>query len=213
MSVNSITNDILYNSALLNGTKNNEESLLEELASQKEKTEETKEAMLSPGRKLTRATSNASEALAELEAKGITVNRKNIASEIEQREAEFKLAVAASLKALGVDENIEFKLSLNEKGDIIVNTSNADKNKVQQFFDNNPAFSEEFKKIESLKNLHKNMESSQGMSQTGIRRSIQLENADVYLQGLSNGNDSYSPLILAYSKNSMVALAGVNINV
>lgn len=212
-SINNAINNALYNSPLLSNTNKNEESLVEQMKNQKNKSEEIKEAMLSPGRRMSRAASNASEAIAELQAKGISINKESIAAEVKQRESDFQVLVSGYLKALGVDEEIEFKVALDGNGKIIVNTSHGDKDKVQQFFDNNPELSDEFKNIESLKNLQKSMETNQSMNQADIRRNIQLENLDAFFQGMDSGNDTGTPLIMAYGKNSILALAGVNLNV
>lgn len=215
MSVSSVTGSLLYNSELLNGTsKQEEDNLLDKLT--KEKSEQNKaaeEVGASPGRKLLRAASGASDALADLKAKGVPVTLKNVNQEIQKKESEFQLLVAASLKALGVDEDIEFKIALDENGKIIVNSSHEDKDKVQNFFDNTPELGDEFKKIESLRNLRKNMETSRSMDVTSIRKSVQLENIGAYFQGMEQGGDSFSPLILAYSKSSIMAMAGVNLSV
>lgn len=212
MSINSV-DSILYNSELLNGTnKKEDESLLEQLAKQKSE-QTTEEAILSPGRKLLQSATSASEALAEMKKNGIPVNQQNVAQEIERKETEFQLLVATSLKALGVDEDIEFKIALDENGKIIVNSSHEDKDKVQNFFDNNPELADAFKGIESLKNLQKNMENSRSMDTTSIRKSVQLENMNAYFQGIEQGQDAFGPLILAYSKTSIMAMAGVNLSV
>lgn len=216
MSISSIANSILYNSELLSTTSNtDEESPLEKLIAERNGTSSstTDETVLSPGRKLLRASSSASEALATLKANGLAVTQENVEQEIEQKETEFQLLVKTSLKALGVDEDIEFKIALDENGKIVVNSSHEDKSKVQNFFDNTPALADEFKSIESLKNLQKNMQDSRGVDATSIRRSIQLENMDAYFQGLEEGQSSSSPLILAYSKNSIMAMAGINLSV
>lgn len=216
MSISSIANSILYNSELLSTTSNTgEESPLEKLIAEKNGTgsSTTDETALSPGRKLLRAASGASEALAGLKEKGLAVTLDNVEQEIQRKETEFQLLVETSLKALGVDEDIEFKIALDENGKIVVNSSHEDKNKVQNFFDNTPALADEFKNIESLKNLQKNMQNSQGADMANIRRSIQLENMDAYFQGLQESQGSSNPLILAYSKNSILAMSGIDLSV
>ena len=62
-------------------------------------------------------------------------------------------------------------------------------------------------------NLQKNMQNSQGADMANIRRSIQLENMDAYFQGLQENQGSSSPLILAYSKNSILAMSGIDLSV
>jgi len=212
MSINSI-GSTLYNSELLNGTnKKEDESLLDQLANQKSG-QATDESALSPGRRLLQSASGASEALAEMKKNGVPVNLQNVDQEIQKKEAEFQLLVATSLKALGIDEDIEFKIALDENGNIIVNSSHEEKDKVQNFFDNNPELTDVFKGIESLKNLQKNMQNSRSTDTASIKRSVQMENMNAYFQGIEQGQDAYGPLILAYSKTSILAMAGINMNV
>lgn len=215
-SITSIVNQYSLQNSLVNESSSEEtnESLSAKLRKDiEDKAEKTKQQAISPGRKLLQAATEASRALEALREKGIPIKAADISEEASRMEEEFQLKIKVALKALGVDENIEFKLGLNKSGKIVVNADHADKDAVQAFFDANPKLSEELKDIESLKNLQKTMSNnSKGMSTVDIRRSIQLENMNAFYSGLNN-DDSYSSLIMSYTKSSISALSGINVKV
>ena len=212
MSIDSIVNNSWYTSPLLDNNKEEEESLLEQLAGERsKKNTETAEA-LSPGRKLLQAASEASDAISSMRQNGTPITKEGVDSEIQRKEMEFQMIVSASLRALGVDEDIEFKIALDENGNLVAEGDHPDIDKVQKFFDENPELAEEFKSIESLKNFRKNMDTAP-MSSTSLRRSLQLENMNAYFQGMEEGQNSYSPLIMSYANNSLLALSGINLSV
>ncbi len=209
MSISSIVGNKGY-SALLDNS-NNEQNLLDKLAEEKAKSKTgSNESIVSPGRKQLRAYTSTGDALASLKENGIPITRESVATEIERRELQFQLLVSSSLKALGIDEDIEFKITLDDNGKIIVNSSHEDKDKVQNFFDSTPELAEKFKNLESLKNLSKSMERTP-VSMTSLRKSIQLENMDSFFRGMEQA--SYSSLILSYSKSSILSLAGIDMSV
>lgn len=215
-SINSIVNQYSLQNSLVNESSSEEsnESLSARLKKEKEdKTAQVKQQALSPGKKLLQAATEASRALEGLKEKGIPIKSADIAKEASRMEEEYQLKIKVALKTLGVDEDIEFKLGLGKSGKIVVNAEHEDKDLVQSFFDANPELSEELKDIEALKNLQKTMTgNSKEMSTVDIRRSIQLENMHAFYSGLG-GDDSYSSLIMSYTKSSISALAGVNIKV
>ena len=216
MSISSVVNQYTYQSSLLNETnsENETDSLIARLKKEKEgEAEETQQQSLSPGRKLLQAATNATRALEALKEKGIPVKSGDIAEEAARMEEEFQLKIKLALKTMGVDEDIEFVLGLDEAGKIVVNADHEDKDLVQAFFNANPELSEELSDIEALKNLHKTMtNNSKGMSSVDIRKSIQLENLDAFYSGFES-DDGYSSLLMAYTKNSISALAGLNLKV
>lgn len=212
MSIDSIVNNARYNSALL-GSNTTEESdkIAEELRKEKGK-ETVKEKDVSPGRKVLKAFNKAEAAINYCRNKGLPINSSSIEEESLKMEATFQLKVKASLKLLGVDENIEFKLALDASGKIVVNTDHPDKDKVQNFFDNTPGLADEFKNIQDLKNLKNVMQESKGMTGSQIRSSIQADHLHTFLNGMDK-NESYSPLILSYGKSKLTSLAGINLSV
>ena len=167
---------------------------------------------ISPGRRQVQAYANAGSALAALRENGTAITRESVAAELERRELEFELLVSSSLKAMGIDEKIEFKLGLDSSGKLIVNSAHPDRERVQAFFDNTPALADKVKDIESLRNLSRSMESSP-VSMISLRRSLQLENLNAFFEGLEKTEQSYGSLILSYSNSSLTALTGLNINV
>ena len=215
-SITSLVNQYSLQNSLLNESSNEDsnESLSAKLRKDIEaKAEQSKQQAISPGRKLLQAATEASRALEGLREKGIPIKSGDIAEEASRMESDYQLKIKVALKALGVDEDIEFKLGLDKSGKVVVNAEHADKDTVQAFFDANPELSEELKDIEALKNLQKTMtNNSKGMSAVDIKRSIQLENMNAFYSGL-NGDDSYSSLIMSYTKNSISALAGINVKV
>ena len=173
---------------------------------------------LSPGRRLLSASASAKEALEQMRARGVAINKENIASELQTLEEGFQAKVKLGLKAIGVDEKADFKVGLDESGKIIVNSEHADKDKIQKYFDDNPDLADLFKNIEALKNLKQVMvENASKANPIEIRKSIQMESIDALLSGFDGkgGNSSslFSPLILSYGNNSLSSFKGLNLKV
>ena len=215
MSISSVTGNNWYISSALAGSdgSENEKSPLEIMVEEKKDSQSgSGQQAISPDRKQLQAYTNAGNALSRLRESGTAITRESVAAELQRKELEFQLVVSSSLKSLGIDENIEFKIAMDSSGNIIVNSSHPDKDRVQEFFDSTPSLADEFKNIESLRNLSKSMSGSP-LSMVNLRRSIQLENLSSYFEGMEQAAQSYSPLILAYSKSSIRSLTGINISV
>lgn len=225
MSISSIQNPYYTPSPLLDNSEksdeNNEASRLAKEAQEKnsaKNTAKTGSKPLSPGRRLLSASASAKEALEQMRARGVAINKENIASELQTLEEGFQAKVKLGLKAIGVDEKADFKVGLDESGKIIVNSEHADKDKIQKYFDDNPDLADLFKNIEALKNLKQVMvENASKANPIEIRKSIQMESIDALLNGFDGkgGNSSslFSPLILSYGNNSLSSFKGLNLKV
>lgn len=225
MSISSIQNPYYTPSALLNNSeKNDENSEVSRLAQEAQEkkgaknTDKTGSKPLSPGRRLLSASASAKEALEQMRARGVVINKENVAKELQTMEEGFQAMVKLGLKDIGVDEKADFKVGLGESGKIIVNSEHADKEKIQKYFDDNPELADLFKNIEALKNLKQVMvENASKANPIEIRKSIQMESIDALFSAFDNnaGNSSslFSPLILSYGNNSLSSFSGLNLKV
>lgn len=65
----------------------------------------------------------------------------------------FTAEMEAGLKAAGVAEDADFRISLNEHGEIEVKSNHPDKAKIEKYFAENPELAEDYQHIEALNKL------------------------------------------------------------
>lgn len=76
---------------------------------------------------------------------------------------DFQETVKAGLAELGVDEDADFRLSMNSDGTIQVSSNHKDKAKIEQYFKENPELAEDYEKIQVL-NQVENARKNSGMN-------------------------------------------------
>jgi len=67
--------------------------------------------------------------------------------------AEFSKKMEEGLKAAGVADDADFRISLNADGEIEVKSNHADKAKIEKYFADNPDLAADYQEIESLSKL------------------------------------------------------------
>lgn len=63
---------------------------------------------------------------------------------------DFQAKVKDGLSQAGVDSNADFRINLDENGNIKVSSNHKDKAKIEQFFKENPSLSKDYQHIEAL---------------------------------------------------------------
>lgn len=66
---------------------------------------------------------------------------------------QFQLAVKTGLAELGVAPDADFRISLDENGELQVSSNHKDKAKIEQFFKDNPQLAERYGQIQTLNKL------------------------------------------------------------
>ncbi len=115
------------------------------------------------------------------------------------------LSLKSGLESVQIDENIEFSLSLDSLGNIVVNSSNADASKVQALIDADTDLTLTYLKIDALSGLDAARESLQ-IDLSAMRSRIVMENI---LSSWETSDDSSSS-IGVFSSGSLSTFYGLN---
>ena len=116
--------------------------------------------------------------------------------------------ISSGLSSLGVDANVKFTLQVNTDGSVTVVSDSADKAKIQQFFDDNPALVKQYQQIEVLSGLDDARKAMQ-IAPSEMRKRIEVESMAAWW----SGSDSSSSYFGSYSDGNMSVLAGLNLSV
>ena len=176
-----------------------------------------KEEYVSPGKALLNANSRALDIIRQMKADGIKVNSDSIAEKLSGLEQEFAEQVKRELKDRGIDENVDFRVSLDEEGKVKVYSTHKDAKAVQKYFDDNPELAEKVADIEALSSLKsslgKNKESAT-LSPVALKKNLLMESMDYFyagFEGTENGSlmDMFTPQILSYADSKLTTFSGV----
>jgi len=98
-------------------------------------------------------------------------------------EDQFTAQVKNDLRKLGVDEEIEFRLSSGSDGTgLAVITDHQDKAVVEQYFADNPSMVRQFEQLQSLNKMEETRR-SQGIDLKAIRTRLQMESMSAWFSG------------------------------
>ncbi len=100
--------------------------------------------------------------------------------------AEFQETVKKGLADAGVAEDADFRLSLDENGEIKVSSNHKDKAKIEQFFKENPDLVNTYTKIQTLNQV----EEARKMSGTDLKDAVEKANLLSYTSAFMLGNSS-----------------------
>lgn len=100
--------------------------------------------------------------------------------------ADFQETVKNGLAELGVAQDADFRLSLDENGELQVSSNHKDKEKIEQFFKENPELAESYEKIQTLNLVE------QARQNSGISLSDAYEKANLlsYTSGMLGTNSA-----------------------
>ncbi len=177
------------------------------------------------GNYLTNNPQLAEEIKATIEAQGLTDNvRIHVSSEgkvsvedLNQSSDEFQADVAlqellssqgvgtnvkSDLKSLGIDPNIDFRLTV-EEGRVVVSGSHADVYKIQAIIDNDESLTKDYLQVDALAGLDGARKAMQ-IDPSATRKRIQMESLAAWWQ------DSGTSSIGSFSAGNLTTFAGVN---
>jgi flagellar hook-length control protein FliK len=178
----------------------------------------SKEQYVSPGKALLNTSSRALNIINLMKANGIAINSDSIIKKLDELEQEFAEQVKRELKARGVADNIDFRVSLDENGNVKVYSSHKDAKAVQRYFDDNPQLAEKVADIEALSSLksalNKNKEAAANMSPVALKKNLQMESLNLFFAGLGEEdgedlNSLFTPQILSYANNKISTFSGI----
>lgn len=124
----------------------------------------------------------------------------------ESLETSFSDTVRKDLTALGVDKDIEFRLTSDGQGGVNVVSSHADKAKVEKYFKDHPDMVAKFNDIQALTGLDQARKAQQ-LSPAALRTRIQMESMSLWFDSTSNGGNVS---ILDFNMQGANFLAGLN---
>ncbi|MDR3358778.1 MAG: hypothetical protein LBN96_08025 [Desulfovibrio sp.] len=127
----------------------------------------------------------------------------------EQMQSEFNQGVSDGLKALGIEDtdSLRFTLQISDDGSLSVAGDSPDKDKIQNFFDNNPELLKKYRQIEALNGIDAAREALR-IAPGELRKRIQIESMAAWW----TGSGSAAPTIGAYA-GGLSLLDGVNLTV
>lgn len=176
------------------------------------------EQYVSPGKALLNANSRALDIIRQMKADGIKVNSDSIAEKLTGLEQEFAELVKRELKDRGIDENVDFRVSLDDDGKVKVYSTHKDAKAVQKYFDDNPELAEKVADIEALSglkaSLNKSKESTAALSPVALKKNLLMESMDYFYAGLEGEDsgslmDMFTPQILSYAESKLTTFSGV----
>lgn len=141
-------------------------------------------------------------------AKGSRVTFSQIQAYKSKIEQDFSDAVKKGLETAGVSKDVAFRLSLDDDGKIQVASDDADKDKVQKFFDDNPDLAKKYEKIQALSNLD-SARKAMSVNPGELRKRIEIESMASWWE--SSGNSTST--IGLFSGGNMSTLAGLKATV
>lgn len=124
------------------------------------------------------------------------------------KENELGKKIQNGMDGLGVDPNTDFSLQINPDGSVSIISDSPDCDKIQKFFDDNPALVKKFLQIDALSGIDDARKAMQ-IAPHEMRKRIQIESMAAWWAG-SNDASSYFG---AYSNGNLSMLSGLNLNV
>lgn len=111
------------------------------------------------------------------------------------KEADFAEKVKSDLRALGVDEKIEFRLVSDNNGGVSVISDHKEAALIERYFKANPKMVEEFNKIQMIGNFDRARQ-FQDRPITDMRKEIQMQGAALFMNSaMTNGMSLASELM------------------
>lgn len=89
----------------------------------------------------------------------------------------------------GIDPDINFQLTMDEDGNLVVISDHPDKDKVQKFFDEHPELAKKYEQIQALANLDSARKAMQ-ISPSAMRKRIQVESLASWWDTSGNSTSS-----------------------
>ncbi|MDR2574480.1 MAG: hypothetical protein LBC94_09125 [Desulfovibrio sp.] len=148
-----------------------------------------------------------------MDAMGLTADSRVTFSQIfkyrEQLQQEFNQSVNNGLKALGIADtySLEFTLQTNDDGTVNVSGNGPDRDKIQNFFDNNPDLIKKYKQIEALNGIEE-ARKALAIPPGEMRKRIQIESMAAWWTE-SNAAPSFG----SYANNGISLLNGLDLTV
>jgi hypothetical protein len=131
-----------------------------------------------------------------MDAMGLAADSRVTFSQIvkyrEQLQSEFTQSVNDGLKALGIadPDSLKFTLQTNDDGTVSVAGESQDRDKIQNFFDNNPELLKKYRQIEALNGIdaaRKALEIAPGE----LRKRIQIESMAAWWDSSGSSASSF----------------------
>lgn len=124
----------------------------------------------------------------------------------------FDESISNDLKGLGVDESIEFTLSMNSaNGRIQVQSDHPDKRLVELYLQEHPELCEKYARIQTLANVTRMSEEK--LSLSGMRKELQMDAAK-YLSSLPEvATGNFSPLYMSKEQSGLAGFFGLNMSI
>lgn len=140
----------------------------------------------------------------------ITVNNSDLndIQSVLDKENELGKKIQSGMDGLGVDPNTDFSLQINPDGSVSIISDSADRDKIQKFFDENPALVKKFLQIDALSGIDDARKAMQ-IAPNEMRKRIQIESMAAWWSG-SNDASSYFG---TYSNGNLSMMSGLNMNV
>lgn len=160
-----------------------------------------------PGDSLNATLNSVSDVLERIGYSG-SVTATAISQQKEKLEKAFEAQVKSDLKELGVDENIDFRVALDQAGNIVINTDSEDKELVEAYFKDNPGYAQVLKDIEVLSNA-KRQTSSGVVNLADLRKTLQLQYINNFLLDTTS-TDGFATNTLSFSNGIMQSLLGIS---
>lgn len=200
--------DTLYNAYKKIEEKKTDESGNKENSSSTVTNSKTSTSKFStPGDALVSTLNSVSEVLERLGYSG-RVTATAIDQQKEKLEKAFEAQVKGDLKKLGVDENIDFRVALDQAGNIVVKTDSPDKDKVEAYFKDNPGYAQVLKDIQTLSNA-KRQTGSGIVNMTDLRKTLQSQYISSFFLD-SMGANGFATNTLSFSNGIMQSILGVS---
>lgn len=138
---------------------------------------------------------------------------QQVAEHKKKLEAEFAEDVKKDLRALGVDENIEFRLVSDNNNGVSVVSDSKDSALIERYFKANPEMVERFNKIEMLGNFDRARQ-YQNKPITDMRKEIQMQAVDTFMGAAQGNGMSMASELMDFSAYGYSAgMYGVNLSV
>ncbi len=164
-------------------------------------------AYATPGETLMSTLDSVSEVLERLGYNG-RMTATAISQQKEKLEKAFEAQVKSDLKELGVSEDIDFRVALDQAGNFVISTDSADKATVEAYFEDNPGYAQVLKDIETLSNA-KRQTGSGAVNIADLRKTLQAQYIGSFFLD-SMGTDSFATNTLSFSNGIMQSILGVN---
>ncbi len=116
--------------------------------------------------------------------------------------------LSQGLDNLGIDPNINFSIQVNDDGSITVISDHPDRDKVQQFFDNNPDLVKKYRQIETLAGIDDARKAMQ-ISPSEMRKRIQIESMASWWATSGDASSYFGN----YNNGNLSLLSGLNMQV